>query len=86
MILNLLYLIPALIRHFIPEKLVRTLWLRHIIIQSGLETNNPFATIQQRHNLMILCPGEIAYRMGILTGDNCANGPKCLPGIHTGNM
>jgi hypothetical protein len=30
-----------------PEKLVRTLLLRNIIIQSGLETNNPFAAIQR---------------------------------------
>ncbi len=47
MILNLPYLIPRLIRHFLPEKLVRTLLLRNIVIQSGLETNNPFAAIQR---------------------------------------
>jgi SAM-dependent methyltransferase len=47
MILNLPYLIPRLIRHFMPEKLVRTLLLRNIVIQSGLETNNPFAAIQR---------------------------------------
>jgi methyltransferase family protein len=45
--LNLPYLIPRLIRHFLPERLVRTLLLRNIIIQSGLETNNPFAAIQR---------------------------------------
>ena len=45
--LNLPYLIPRLIRHFLPEKLVRTLLLRNIVIQSGLETNNPFAAIQR---------------------------------------
>jgi hypothetical protein len=45
--LNLPYLIPRLIRHFMPEKLVRTLLLRSIIIQPGLETNNPFAAIQR---------------------------------------
>ena len=47
MILNLPYLIPRLIRRFMPEKLVRTLLLRNIVIQSGLETNNPFAAIQR---------------------------------------
>ena len=47
MILNLPYLIPRLIRHFMPERLVRTLLLRNIVIQSGLETNNPFAAIQR---------------------------------------
>ena len=45
--MNLPYLIPRLIRHFLPERLVRTLLLRNIIIQSGLETNNPFAAIQR---------------------------------------
>jgi SAM-dependent methyltransferase len=45
--LNLPYLIPRLIRHFLPEKLVRALLLRNIIIQPGLETNNPFAAIQR---------------------------------------
>jgi len=45
--LNLPYLIPRLIRHFLPERLVRTLLLRNIIIQSGLETNNPFAATQR---------------------------------------
>jgi SAM-dependent methyltransferase len=47
MILNLPYLVPRLIRRFLPEKLVRTLLLRNVIIQSGLETNNPFAAIQR---------------------------------------
>jgi SAM-dependent methyltransferase len=46
-ILNLPYLIPRLIRHFLPEKVVRTLLLRNIIIQPGLETNNPFAAVQR---------------------------------------
>jgi hypothetical protein len=46
-ILNLPYLIPRLIRRFLPEKLVRTLLLRNIIIQPGLETNNPFAAVQR---------------------------------------
>jgi hypothetical protein len=45
--LNLPYLIPRLVRHLLPERLVRTLLLRNIIIQSGLETNNPFAAIQR---------------------------------------
>lgn len=45
--MNLPYLIPRLIRHFLPEKLVRTLLLRNIIIRSGLETNNPFAAVQR---------------------------------------
>ena len=45
--MNLPYLIPRLVRRFMPERLVRTLLLRNIVIQSGLETNNPLAAIQR---------------------------------------
>lgn len=45
--LNFPYLIPRLVRHFLPEKLVRALLLRHIIIRPGLETSNPFAAVQR---------------------------------------
>lgn len=43
--MNLPYLIPRLIRHFLPEKLVRMLLLRSVIIRPGLETGNPAAAI-----------------------------------------
>ena len=45
--MNLPYLIPRLIRRFMPEKLVRTLLLRSVIIRPGLETGNPAAAIQR---------------------------------------
>jgi len=45
--LNLPYLIPRLARHFLPEKLVRALLLRSVIIRPGLETSNPFAAVQR---------------------------------------
>ncbi|HET6594091.1 MAG TPA: class I SAM-dependent methyltransferase [Anaerolineales bacterium] len=45
--LNLPYLIPRLIRHFLPERLVRALLLRNIIIRPGLETNHPLAAVQR---------------------------------------
>ncbi|HSL43248.1 MAG TPA: hypothetical protein VK897_07445 [Anaerolineales bacterium] len=47
MYLNLPYLIPRLARHFLPERLVRALLLRNIIIRPGLETSNPFAAVQR---------------------------------------
>jgi SAM-dependent methyltransferase len=50
--LNLPYLIPRLVRHFLPEKLVRTLLLRNIIIRPGLETSNPFAAVQRYVDLL----------------------------------
>ena len=45
--LNLPYLLPRLTRHFLPEKLVRALLLRSVIIRPGLETSNPFAAVQR---------------------------------------
>lgn len=45
--LNLPYLIPRLVRHFLPERLVRALLLRNMIIRPGLETSNPFAAVQR---------------------------------------
>jgi hypothetical protein len=45
--LNLPYLIPRVARHFLPEKFVRALLLRSIIIRPGLETSNPFAAVRR---------------------------------------
>lgn len=45
--LNLPYLLPRLVRHFLPERLVRLLLLRSLIIRPGLETSNPFAAVQR---------------------------------------
>lgn len=47
MYLNLPYLLPRLARHFLPERIVRALLLRNIIIRPGLETSNPFAAVQR---------------------------------------
>jgi len=45
--LNLPYLIPRVMRHFLPEKFVRALLLRSIIIRPGLETSDPEAAVQR---------------------------------------
>jgi SAM-dependent methyltransferase len=45
--LNLPYLLPRLARHFLPEKMVRALLLRSVIIRPGLETRDPFAAVQR---------------------------------------
>jgi hypothetical protein len=50
--LNLPYLIPRLVRRFLPEKLVRTLLLRNIIIHPGLETDNPLAAVKRYVDLL----------------------------------
>ncbi|HEU0294642.1 MAG TPA: hypothetical protein VFR47_18015 [Anaerolineales bacterium] len=50
--LNLPYLIPRLIRHFLPEKFVRALLLRSIIIRPGLETSDPEGAVQRYVNVL----------------------------------
>ena len=44
---NLPYLVPRLVRHFLPEKLVRALLLRSVVIRPGLETSDPLAAVQR---------------------------------------
>ncbi len=39
--MNLPYILPRLVRHFLPEKVTRTLLLRGVIIRPGLETRAP---------------------------------------------
>jgi hypothetical protein len=53
--LNLPYLLPRLTRHFLPEKLVRALLLRNVIIRPGLETSNPFAAVQRYVDVLSGC-------------------------------
>jgi hypothetical protein len=50
--LNLPYLLPRLVRHFLPEKLVRALLLRSIVIRPGLETSDPMAAVQRYANAL----------------------------------
>ena len=45
--MNLPYLVPRLVRRFLPEKLVRALLLRSWIIRPGLETSNPSEAVQR---------------------------------------
>ncbi|HEY5982516.1 MAG TPA: methyltransferase domain-containing protein [Anaerolineales bacterium] len=39
--MNLAYLVPRLVRHFLPESVTRWLLLRSVIIKPGLETDDP---------------------------------------------
>ena len=39
--MNLPYLVPRVVRHFLPERLTRFLLLRSLIIRPGLETTDP---------------------------------------------
>ena len=50
--MNLSYIIPRIVRHFLPEKLVRALLLRGWVIQPGLETSDPKAAVQRYHDVL----------------------------------
>lgn len=45
--MNLPYLFPRIVRHFLPEKIVRFLLLRSLVIEPGLETRDPQAAVQR---------------------------------------
>jgi hypothetical protein len=45
--MNLPYLVPRVIRHFLPERLTRFLLLRSFIIRPGLETADPQAAVDR---------------------------------------
>ncbi len=45
--MNLTYLLPRLVRHFLPERIVRFLLLRSLVIRPGLETIDPRAAVQR---------------------------------------
>jgi hypothetical protein len=44
---NLPYLLPRLIRRFLPERLTRFLLLHSIVIKAGLETSEPVAAVRR---------------------------------------
>jgi SAM-dependent methyltransferase len=50
--LNLPYLLPRVVRHFLPEKFVRALLLRSIIIKPGLETSDPDGATQRYKEML----------------------------------
>jgi hypothetical protein len=50
--MNLEYLIPRVVRHFLPERLTRFLLLHSVIIRPSLETSNPQAAIRQYANVL----------------------------------
>ncbi len=50
--MNLPYLAPRLIRHFLPERLTRFLLLHSLIIRPGLETSEPQAAVGRYINML----------------------------------
>jgi len=57
---SLAYLIPRLVRHFLPEKLTRFLLLHNVIIRPGMETSDPKVAVERYR--------EALQEYGILLG------------------
>jgi catechol 2,3-dioxygenase-like lactoylglutathione lyase family enzyme len=53
-ILNLPYLLPRVVRHFMPEGLTRFLLLHSLVIRPGLETNDPEAAVRRYVDILSL--------------------------------
>lgn len=50
--MNLLYLLPRLARHFMPERLTRFLLLHSLIIRAGIETSDPQAAVSRYADIL----------------------------------
>jgi len=66
--LNLPYLIPRVARHFLPEKLVRTLLLRSIIIRPGTETSNPVQAVNRYVDVLSECGFSLQNKRVLVFG------------------
>jgi hypothetical protein len=63
--MNLPYLLPRVIRHFLPERLTRFLLLHSMIIRPGLETTDPEAAVK-RYLEVLNARGELIKGKRIL--------------------
>lgn len=50
--MNLPYLVPRVVRHFLPERLTRWLLLRSLIIKPGLESADPGAAVRRYEGVL----------------------------------
>ncbi len=66
--MNLPYLLPRLARHFLPERLVRFLLLRSLIIRPGLETIDPQAAIRRYTDVLDAGGFELKGRRVLVFG------------------
>ena len=65
---NLPYLIPRVVRHFLPENLTRFLLLRSLIIRPGLETTDPVTAVRRYVDLLDARGGSIKGKRVLIFG------------------
>jgi SAM-dependent methyltransferase len=66
--MNLPYLLPRLARHFLPERLVRFLLLRSLIIRPGLETTDPQSAIHRYTDVLEAGGFQLKGRRALVFG------------------
>lgn len=66
--MNLPYLLPRVIRHFLPEGLTRFLLLRSLIIRPGLETTDPATAVSRYREVLNARGGSIKGKRILVFG------------------
>jgi hypothetical protein len=66
--MNLAYLVPRLLRHFMPESLTRFLLLRSLIIKPGLETIDPAAAVARYASVLAERKESVAGKRVLVFG------------------
>jgi hypothetical protein len=66
--LNLSYVLPRLVRHFMPEQLTRFLLLRSMVIRPGLETSDPAAAVDRYVRVLNQRGGSLRGKRVMLFG------------------
>lgn len=66
--MNLIYVVPRLARHFLPEWLVRRLLLQSLIIRPGLETADPRAAVARYLGALQALQMEVRGRSVLVFG------------------
>jgi len=66
--LNIRYVLPRFIRHFMPDSVVRFFLRRGLIIHPGLETSNPAAAIERYEKVFASAGQELAGKRTLIFG------------------
>ena len=66
--MNLPYLLPRVLRHFLPERLTRFLLLHSMIIRPGLETTDPITAVSRYREVLEARGGSIKGKRVLVFG------------------
>ena len=66
--MNVAYVVPRVIRHFLPERIVRFLLLRSMIIKPGLETVDPEGAVRRYMHVLRSKQTDLAGKRVLVFG------------------